>query len=91
MDSIIFVEGILATDLKRHDIFKLFIRLGLSEKTVKGYQDIADLESYAHGLLEAWSKGKDDVLTKFPGGATLENLKTALIAIGHLGTAKKLE
>ena len=90
-EDVFFVQGILATKLKRHDFFKLFITLGLSETTVNGYQDIAKLENYAFELLEAWSNEKDDVLIKYPEGATWEHLRKVLTDIGHGGTAKKLE
>ena len=91
MDDVILVEGILAKYMERDDIFKLFITLGLSETTVNAEYDIADKKKYARGLLVAWRNGQDKVLIKYPEGATWENLRNALIAIGHLGTAKKLE
>ena len=91
MKDVIFVEGILAKHLKRDDIFKLFIELGLSETTVNAEYDITDIKKYARGVLVAWRNGQDDVLTKYPGGSTWEDLRNALIAIGHRGTANKLK
>ena len=91
MDDVIFVEGILAKHLKRDDIFKLFIKLGLSETTVKAEYDIADNKKYAHGLIEAWRNEQDKVLMKYPAGATWENLRKALTDIGHRGTANRLQ
>ena len=92
MEDVYFVEDILATKLERDDIQKLFNTLGLSEITVKGYYDIADIKKYARGLIEAWRNGQDDVLTstKYPGGPTWENLRNTLIDIGHRGTANEL-
>ena len=89
--DVIFVEGILAKHLKRDDIFTLFIELGLSETTVNAEYDITDIKKYARGLLVAWRNGQDDVLTKYPGGSTWENLRKALTDIGHRGTANKLK
>ena len=91
MKDVIFVEGILAKHLKRDDIFTLFIELGLSETTVNAEYDITDIKKYARGVLVAWRNGQDDVLIKYPGGSTWEDLRNALIAIGHRGTANKLE
>ena len=91
MEEVIFVEGILATHLERDDIFKLFITLALSETTVNAEYDIADKKKYARGLLVAWRNGQDKVLIKYPVGSTWEDLRNALIAIGHRGTANKLK
>ena len=91
MEDVHFVEDILAQFImKRADIQRLFIKLGLSEITAGGFHDIHDKKEYAHGLLVAWRNEQDDVLTKYPGGATWDNLRNALIAIGHRGTADKL-
>ena len=91
MEDVIFVEGILAKYMERDDIFKLFITLGLSETTVKAKYGITDIDKYARGLLVAWRNEQDDVLSKYPGGSTWEDLRNTLIAIGHRGTANKLE
>ena len=90
MDDVYSVQDILAKYMERDDIQRLFIKLGLSETTVGGYHDIADKKKYARGLIVAWRNEQDKVLSKYPAGATWENLRNALIAIEQSGTAKKL-
>ena len=65
----------------------LFRELGLSDATVLNKSD-----DYAENLIRAWILGGDDVLKseKYTGGATWENLKRALVELGHRGIAKSI-
>ena len=67
------------------------MKLGLSNATIHDKYS-ASASVYMDDLLQAWILEKDGVLQsgKYPGGATWENLKNALIALNHHGIAKTI-
>ena len=74
-------------NLKHNQLKDLFRDLGLFDATVLNKSD-----DYANDLIRAWILGSDDVLKseKYTGGATWENLKTALVEWGHIGIANHI-
>ena len=70
----------------------LFRELGLDNATLQEHYENYGLSQYAEYLLRAWINGRDDVLNNpaYPGGATWENLREALIELGHHGAAEKV-
>ena len=77
----------LLNSLDRDNLKALFEELGLSETTLGNkYSDNA--VAYLDDLVRSWILGKDDVLDR--GGATWENLKSALKKLGHNGIANKV-
>ena len=46
--------------------------------------------NYADDLICTWIMERDDVTKKYVGGATWENLKRALVELGHMGIAKSI-
>ena len=65
----------------------LFEELGLSDATLGNkYSDSA--VAYLDDLVRSWIQTRDDVLDR--GGATWENLKSALQELGHNGIANEI-
>ena len=65
----------------------LFEELGLYETTLGNkYSDSA--VAYLDDLVRSWIHERDDVLDR--GGATWENLKSALQELGHNGIANEI-
>ena len=74
----------LLNSLDRDNLKALFEELGLSETTLGNkYSDSA--VAYLDDLVRSWIHERDDVLDR--GGATWENLKSALQELGHNGIA----
>ena len=74
----------LLNSLDRDNLKALFKELGLYETTLGNkYSDSA--VAYLDDLVSSWIQARDDVLER--GGATWENLKSALKKLGHNGIA----
>ena len=77
----------LLKPLNKDELKALFEKLGLYDTTLRNkYSDNA--VAYLDDLVRSWILGKDDVLDR--GGATWENLKSALKKLGHNGIANKV-
>ena len=80
---------ILVKYLNKFELRDLFCELGLAHSTVQNHFGTSSTNEYADSLLHAWINRRDNVLTK--GGATWENLKTALQSIGCGGAANQID
>lgn len=80
----------LLEHLNMEELRNLFMRLGLSYTTVQNTYHRESINDYAFELIRLWIMGKDYVLKRYPGGATWENLKSALIAEKHHGIAANI-
>ena len=88
LTDILHIKDVL-TKLNKGKLRDLFQELGLSESsTNEMFTD--GIGDYADDLLRKWKIGDDDVLDKYKGGATPENLKKALIKRKHRGLADQL-
>ena len=77
----------LLKPLNKDEFKELFEELGLYETTLRNkYSDNA--VAYLDDLVRSWIQARDDVLDR--GGATWENLKSALQELGHNGIADKI-
>ena len=77
----------LLKPLNKDEFKELFEELGLYETTLGNkYSDNAVV--YFDDLVRSWIQARDDVLDR--GGATWENLKSALQELGHNGIADKI-
>ena len=65
----------------------LFRELGLADRTLQNRFEVHAIDQYADSLLRAWINEEANVPT---GGATWENLKTALQSIGCDGAANQI-
>ena len=77
--------------LTKDELMDVFRELGLYDHAVRNEYS-ASLSVYISDLLRAWILGKDGVLQSeiYQGGATWENLRSALISLNHRGTAEKV-
>ena len=73
--------------LNKEQLRDLFRELGLAEGILQEYFEVYGVAQYADSLLRAWINEEANVLT---GGATWENLKTALQSIGCGGAANQI-
>ena len=73
--------------LNKEKLRDLFRKLGLADKTLQDHFGNPGVGQYADSLLRAWINEEDNVPT---GGATWENLKTALQSIGCGGAANQI-
>ena len=65
--------------LDKEQLRDLFLELGLADRILQEDFEVHTISQYADSLLRAWINEEDYVPT---GGATWENLKTALQSIG---------
>ena len=75
--------------LNKEQLRDLFRELGLADRIVQDYYATHTTLQYADSLLHAWINERDYVLTK--GGATWENLMTALQRFGCNGAANEID
>ena len=73
--------------LDKQQLRDLFLELGLAYTTVQDHFENYGVAQYADSLLLAWINERDYVPR---GGATWENLKTALQSIGCDGAANQI-
>ena len=83
LDNDILPAKTVLKGLKKREIRDLFIELGLSDGTVEDCFETLGIDEYTHELLRHWINEKDDVGTKWKGGATWENLKAAMIKLKY--------
>ena len=77
----------LLKPLNKDELKALFEELGLYDTTLRNkYSDSAVV--YLDDLVRSWIQARDDVLDR--GGATWENLKSALQELGHKGIANEI-
>ena len=81
------VKKILVNYLNKEQLRDLFRKLGLANRTVQDHYATPGVGQYADFLLCAWINEEANVPT---GGATWENLKTALQSIGCDGAANQI-
>ena len=77
----------LLKNLEKDDLKELFMKLGLFDATLQNKYS-ASVREYINDLLRAWILGRDGVLDS--GGATWENLRSALISLDHRGLAETI-
>ena len=73
--------------LNKEELRDLFRELGLAHRTLQNHFENYGVDQYADSLLCAWINERDNVPT---GGATWENLKTALQKNGCGGAANQI-
>ena len=84
-------RDILRDFLKKSEMQDLFRLFGLADHTLQNNYEGSGKADYAKELLVAWINKKDGVKqSKYPTGATWENLKAGLIKFGHGGAAEKI-
>ena len=80
-------KKVLVSYLNKEKLRDLFRELGLADRTLQDNFATPGVDQYADSLLRAWINERDNVPT---GGATWENLKTALQSIGCGGAANQI-
>ena len=80
-------KKVLVDYLNKEQLRDLFCELGLANRTLQDHFAIFGISQYADSLLHAWINEEANVPT---GGATWENLKTALQSIGCGGAANQI-
>ena len=73
--------------LNKEQLRDLFRELRLADRTLQDHYASPGVGQYADSLLRAWINEEANVPT---GGATWENLKTALQSIGCGGAANRI-
>ena len=77
----------LLKPLDKDELKELFEELGLSDATLRNKYSYSAVV-YLDDLVRLWIQARDDVLDR--GGATWENLKSALQELGHKGIANEI-
>ena len=80
-------KKVLVDFLDKEQLRDLFRELELAHRTLQNHFGTPGVGQYADSLLRAWIKEEANVPT---GGATWENLKTALQSIGCGGAANQI-
>ena len=83
-----FAKSLLVCYLSKGDLRNLFRQLGLAKITLEDQYDTPGKDQYADYLLSAWIHERDAVLSC--GGATWENLESALRHMGQHGAANEI-
>ena len=83
-----FAKSLLVRYLSKGDLRNLFRQLGLANTTLEDQYDTPGKDQYADYLLSAWIRERDAVLSC--GGATWENLESALRQMGQPGAANEI-